>query len=727
MLYSAKSHYTTPTWRQPLPALDPSQLAFCESPATNIRLLAPAGCGKTLCLLHRCLHLAKIAYPRSPRFLLVTFTRAARDELVGRMATDATFADIRDNVEVTTLNAWGYRRIKNTAFNNRLLTSDPQKHYAMANQLQPVWRQYKSIENAITAKKRRRGTNPTRDLMVTLDAFKSLGFDHERHANLDAFSDHWEKLTDQGLDWRLSQMIDDLTRINVLEHNETGRHPTLRVIWNRFFRFWREATGHLINSASFTLEDQKYFAYLDERSNIDKGSYLSGAASYDHVFVDEFQDINPLDMALVRAIAERNRATLTIAGDDDQAIFEWRGATPEYILSPDEYLGRRFETYTLAVNYRSPSNIVDLSQSLITNNTRRVRKTIRSHDNSAVNQARVEIKTADSLASSMEFVSQVVRDTIKGGRSPSRVALIGRKRSQIIPYQIYFASEDIPFCAAEDLQLFLSKTFENLLELIEIKERSHERQRPARSIEDLLDLCDHVRRFGLNKTDREALQAHLIAARPNSILAALRSLNPNGSSAKLGALDAKTRLAMFEAIEEFLEAETVSEALQALSDRFVGLQYDFGKAATDIFYADPPFLHLVEYALRYEDDYERFRNDIELAKETLVNIPPFDDESSKYLPAHPLHLMTALRAKGKEFDTVVLLDAIDGIWPNAHAVTEAQLEAERRVFYVAFTRARKHIAIMVDPSQPPSPFIYELGLEGQLPHSTMPQLDMLLH
>ncbi len=55
--------------------------------------------------------------------------------------------------------------------------------------------------------------------------------------------------------------------------------------------------------------------------------------------VDEFQDINPLDIALIKGIAQRHRATLTIVGDDDQAIFEWRGATPEYILHPEQYLG----------------------------------------------------------------------------------------------------------------------------------------------------------------------------------------------------------------------------------------------------------------------------------------------------------------------------------------------------------------------------------------------------
>jgi DNA helicase-2/ATP-dependent DNA helicase PcrA len=77
--------------------------------------------------------------------------------------------------------------------------------------------------------------------------------------------------------------------------------------------------------------------------------------------------------------------------------------------------------------------------------------------------------------------------------------------------------------------------------------------------------------------------------------------------------------------------------------------------------------------------------------------------------------MTALRAKGKEFDTVILLDVNDGIWPNRNARTPAQKEAERRVFYVAFTRARKRLVMLVssrlgNKAAIPSPFIFELGL-----------------
>lgn len=521
-----------------MPTLDASQLEFCQSPATNVRLLAPAGCGKTHCLLHRCLHLAKMAHPRRPRFLVVTFTRAARDELKTRLDTDQTFADIRGAVEVTTLNAWGYRRMRNTATSPQLRTTTEQRQYTVWNQLQPVWREYDPIAEALKSNRGRRGTNPSRDLMDTIDGFKSLGFDHERHTSLADFESHWSSITTQGLEWRLSVLTDTLVRLGIIEtakSNERYR-PPFRVVWNRFFRFWIEATRLLIDSSTFTLEDQKYYAYLDEQSHLENGSYLSGAASYDHVFVDEFQDINPLDIALVRSIAERNRATLTIVGDDDQAIFEWRGTTPEYILNPGEYFDRHFETYTLAVNYRSPSNIVKHSQLLIAHNTRRVDKSIRSHDNSTVNQAILEIKPFDTLQSSMDYVIQLVHDAIRSRRSPSRIALISKLKGQIIPYQIHFASEGTSFCAAEDLQLFESRAFQRVVDLVSIKDKSWKPQSTRDVVDDILSLCDLAGYYQMSKKNRDSLRFHLTNKRPRSVNAAISFLAENKKSDPIGAL-----------------------------------------------------------------------------------------------------------------------------------------------------------------------------------------------
>lgn len=119
----------------------------------NIRLLAPAGCGKTLSLAHRCLHLSESSDSANPRFLVVTFTVAARDEFSSRLHEDPTFIELGDSVETTTLNSWGFRRLRTIAFNPKLVTSRDDYHFAMLNQLQPVWKKHKHVKEAIEAKK----------------------------------------------------------------------------------------------------------------------------------------------------------------------------------------------------------------------------------------------------------------------------------------------------------------------------------------------------------------------------------------------------------------------------------------------------------------------------------------------------------------------------------------------------------------------------------------------
>ena len=685
--------------------LDQSQRAFCEAPQGNIRLLAPAGCGKTLCLLFRCKHLAEKAR-RRPRFLIVTFTRVAKDVLLARINEDDQFSALRDITEIVTLNSWGFRRIKGATFSPRLITSKADYHFAMRNQLQPVWQNHSRVKETIEKKP----NFAPRLLMGVIDAFKSLGFDHERHSAYALFSRHWDELADQQLSWRLEEQVDQLTKLGVLE--SVGK----KAIYNAFFKFWRDASAHLVSERTFTIEDQKYFAYLDEQQKLEDGRFLTGAARYHHIFIDEFQDINPLDLRLVRAIALRNKATVTVAGDDDQAIFEWRGATPEYILDPENFFGASFKTYTLAVNYRSPVNIVDYSQRLIANNKRRVEKQTRAFDSGK--QARIEIKETASLVEALDYVYDLVRNSVTQGESPSRLAIIGRKRSQIIPYQVYFASKDISFCAAEDLQVFLSDTFGRLLDLLTIKTQATTRQQRRVVVDAMLKLCDLTKRYNLNKKDKDNLKKHLQQSGCTSVVDALDPLLAYRGSLKRTNIDGEMSAAMAKSIRAFVDSTTVSDTLTTLSEHFEGLHTDFGKAADDIFFADPPFLQLAEYASSYKDDYDSFVDDIERARDQLVHLPPFeDDEGPDPLWKRPVHLMTALRAKGKEFDSVILLDVNDGTWPNRHAKTIQQLEAERRVFYVAFTRARKNLVMLVrdhiDRSRSVvSPYISELGLRS---------------
>lgn len=683
--------------------LDASQRAFVEAPVGNIRLLAPAGCGKTMCLLYRCKYLAEQS-KRPQRVLIVTFTRAARDELRSRLNEDKAFAYLRDQFEVTTLNSWGFRRIKREAHNPRLITSRSDFHFTVNNQLQPVWRNHEHVRGAIQNSNRWKRANAPRNLMDIIDALKSLGFDHIRSATYEGFLTHWQELESQGLGWRLQEQIDTLIRFDVLSDSE--KVPVR--FFETFYKFWLEATARLIEQATFTLEDQKYFAYQDEQKNVDAGSFLSGAAAYDHVFVDEFQDINPLDLALVRAIVQRRRATLTIAGDDDQAIFEWRGATPEYILEPEKYLELRFATKKLTTNYRSPANIVERSQLLIKHNSRRVTKQISAFSSTF---AQIEILRHESLAEALQYVRGLIDATVSEGSSPSRIALISRKRAQIIPYQVFFASNEISFCAAEDLQIFLSDTFERLIRLLTIKEDTERRRSTSNVLNDIIFFCDYVKRYPVNKKNKLALRSFLQSCRPRTIREGVDALAIYRGELKGKNLEGETSLSMAEAILNFIDAESVTDALLSLSAGFEGFQFDFGKGEEDIFFVDPPFFYLAEYARQYDHDFASFVDDIEAAKDTLVYTPPFDEDiGGADLSKQPIHLLTALRAKGKEFDKVVLLDAEEGIWPNRNARSIEQLEAERRVFYVGFTRAREQVTMLLRAGNVPSPYIQELGL-----------------
>ena len=703
--------------------LDSSQRKFCDAPSgNNIRLLAPAGCGKTQCLLFRCKQIVERSLHSSrPRFLIVTFTRAAAGELRYRVNSDDRFSAIRNLVEISTLNAWGLRRVKSVAaVKPKLISSKYEKYLTMSNQLQHIWIKYKFIKKAMM-EERKKSVAPS-ILMDVIDAFKSLGFDHVQHSNLRRFSQHLEELQELDLTWNLEAQFEKLAKLGVLDTKIVGNGAEVaqseaKKVYDAFFKFWRESTKHLIDSDTITIEDQKYYAYIDEYQKGEKGKFLSGAVRIHHVFVDEFQDINPLDMALVKAIVKRNRATITIVGDDDQAIFEWRGTTPEYILNPDKHFDSPFDTHILEVNYRPPRNIVRHSQNLIQHNTRRVDKRIRASENSG--EAQIRIEKTSNFAEALEYVHNLYKTCVVQGESPSRVALIGRKKSQIIPYQVYFASKNIPFYAAEDLQVFLSGTFDRLLDLLRIKTRDDTTQSQKQVVSDLLKLCDLVKRYLLSKKDRESLFRHLQRAEPATMSDGINALSSYRGPLRGSNTEGSMSLSMAESISSFMESAKVAEALLTLSEHFEGLQADFGKAADDVFFTDPPFLQLAAYASTYGKDYDRFIGDIEQAKEQLAYTSPFEDNDgeseSTESQNRPMHLMTALRAKGREFDTVVLLDVVDGIWTHKKANQLRQLEAERRVFYVAFTRAKQRVVMLVpthfgDKETTISPYVEELGL-----------------
>ena len=684
-----------------MPTPDRSQSAFCSSDAKNIRLLAPAGCGKTSSLLHRCCELVQQS-STNPRFLLITFTNAAAEEIKDRQASDPAFASLKDRLTVMTLNAWGWRRIRNNVNSAQLLTNSTSRHFAVFNQLRPVWLDNEHIAPAI-----RRGRRNTRTLLDVMDNLKSMGFDHTVDTSFSKFQSRMQTLIDQGASWRIQDQFDSLTRLRILDVDGDSPSYSAKEFYDRFFKFWRDATASLLSQSTFTFEDQKYQSYLDLKSPGPDGKrrpFISGAAQYHHVLVDEFQDINPLDLALIRAIVERNRASLTIVGDDDQAIFEWRGASPEFILRPQQYFGMEFKDYQLQINYRSPSNIVNHSQKLIAHNKNRVDKKVRAVRGAG--RAKIQVKTIDSISDRLKYVTEIVRDTTY----PGKVAVIGHRRSHLIPYQIYFAGDGAPFQTAADLDVFRDKALEDFTDLLDVWESSSNRRRTGESVSRALKICNLVKRFPLNRRDEPNLRRHMARANPRSVSKAVASIIDYSGPE----LSGRSHSEIHEVATQFLGADSLGNAISQIDDNFAGLSFDYDKREDSIWHTAPPMLQLAEIADSEGWDASDLIDRIEDAKNQLEEYQALEDinqsDNALGVLERPLHLMTAWRAKGKEFDTVILLDTVEGMWPDYRATDERELEAERRLFYVAFTRAQKQVIMIKGPDAAISPFVDELEL-----------------
>ena len=686
--------------------LDESQLAFTTAGNTRIRLLAPAGSGKTNSLLQRCARIGQEA--PNERFLFITFTRAAKNELNARLQRDPSLRHVSANVRVTTLNAWGYRQVRQLVTHAQLVGNKNERRRAMNNALQPVWQQYPRIADALTGGNKFRVGDA---LFATMESLKSLGFRHDQVSE-SSVRRQIKWLKDAGMESQLDALLDPLQEVGLVTPNSLlHRRSFIGEMMDDIIPFWSEATEQLRAQGLITFEDQKYWPYLTMTTRGAKK--LSGAARTHHLLVDEFQDINPLDLRLIRAIAAQNDSTITLAGDDDQAIYEWRGASPEFILRPEEYLGGDFETFVLGTNYRSPANIVAMSQAMISNNTRRVPKSVRPH---LVIEAEVEVLRYPTVSECIQRTTTLVAALLRRDDIAS-IALVSRKRSQIIPYQIMFAGAEMGFYAAEDLNINLSKAFEDLKQMLFIRGSAASAFPFGPSVVDMvLSLCDKVKKYPLSKSDRSALLAHMTKTRLRSMPDALVRFREYRGPLKGDNADARMTDAYATALESFVAARTVADAVRTLSTDFQGLQQDYGKSDDDIFYTDPPFFYLAGLAESYDEDFAGFYSDISDAMDRLARVQSedSDDVDDEQLNAR-LHLMTALRAKGREFDAVIVLDANDEIWPIRHATTDRKREQERRLFYVATTRARKYLAFvlsdrLLDSALRPSPYLEELGL-----------------
>ena len=154
--------------------LNTHQQEFCDMDGGAIRLLAPAGCGKTQSLLWRCLHLLEKNTSGDPlKFLLFTFTKVAKDELMDRVRSTPALNKLAPHIHITTLNSWGFRRLKESRHSLKLIITQAEKSFCINNTLQPVWNRDDQPLKALLTDARRK-FRASKTVAEMLDMLKSL-------------------------------------------------------------------------------------------------------------------------------------------------------------------------------------------------------------------------------------------------------------------------------------------------------------------------------------------------------------------------------------------------------------------------------------------------------------------------------------------------------------------------------------------------------------------------
>lgn len=683
-------------------AITKAQNDFINSTSKFIRLLAPAGCGKTFSIVEK----TKKLFLDDPKVkvAIFTFTKNAAEEIKSRCENDTA-------VSVHTLNSWGNNYIKaNVLKNPRIISGKDTKWYVL-NSLQPVWLKYShrdKFEPLLTGRSRIKNSEKILEL---IDEFANIGFNHTEFTskfeqNTEIYNNHLRFIKKVALDRYYGAIIHNLLSLigkKELKKKDTKQHDYIVRHW---IPFWKDCCEQMLLTGQYTFDGQKYFANIELDKRVKRGQKRSGAAKLDYIFIDEFQDTSPLDVMLISNLQKLTNATLIIVGDDDQAIFEFRGATPYFILHPDKLFGGKFKTYILDENFRSPKNIVDKSMLLIKHNVHRVDKNVKS--SSGVANAKIELREYGSGENMTDAIIDDIKSTLH--TTNKRVAVLSRKKSALLAYQILLTKENIPYSVSDDLAFFYTSAAANLNKAMEIKRKKQ------LGADDLTELVCMFNKNEFYKEARDTLYRALNAnyATVENIDKILLFLGEKQQ--RFEKIFVHDYIADFHiALEKFINAETVYDTIYTLLNYFGGFQQNYYRSLEDLYYKDPPLSSLLNFASKYEKDFDSFISDFNRA---IARASCQTESSELLLGEEPrIILSTALRVKGQEFDKVIILDVINGIWPcypfSSSVVPPEEVEAERRLFYVAVTRAKQELhlyrttSIDEDTCTTISPFVLE--------------------
>ena len=413
-----------------------------------------------------------------------------------------------------------------------------------------------------------------------------------------------------------------------------------------------------------------------------------------HLLVDEFQDLTPAHVLLLRLLATPELDVFGV-GDDDQVIYGHAGADPRFLLDFRSLFPGAAE-HALEVNYRCPVAVVDAARHLLSYNRRRVAKELRPAPGAATGSGTFLVREHASEGGAVALVDIVRGWLTEPAVAPATVAVLTRVNSLLLAPQVALAEAGVPLDSVLRPDVLDRTGVRAALAYLRI---GADPDRIAGS--DVVEVYRRPSR-GLPQWFPKWLRGPMSLAR----LAAVASkIDDEKVAGKVVTLVEDLRL-----VAEAVQTGTTRDALAVVKDR-IGLGSAMGLLDSSR-PGDGGSSHL--------DDLEALEQVAGLHPDPATFEPWLRSVFHREVTPGGVTLSTVHRVKGREWDRVVVFGVTAGLMPHRLAVDE---EEERRVLHVAITRARHRIAVLADASRP-SPFLAELtggAPQGRQRHEESPR------
>lgn len=458
----------------------------------------------------------------------------------------------------------------------------------------------------------------------------------------------------------------------IFEQNKRAQIPEVGKIFVAYVQRCKQANAMDFDDL-LTLTYQLFREHEDIRHKY--------AARFDYVLVDEYQDTNHVQMSIVMQLCQEKQRVCAV-GDDSQSIYSFRGANIDNILNYQrQFQGTRL--FKLEQNYRSTQTIVEAANSLIKHNRNQIPKDVFSEN---AKGEKIQYKPAYSDKEEAAIVAKdVKRIRREDGCQYSDFAILYRTNAQSRSFEEEFRKQGIPYRIYGGLSFYQRKEIKDIIAYFRLVANPDDEEAIKRIINY------PARGIGATTVLKIADCAHQNQV---SFWAVIGTPEQYGLAVNKGTMNKLETFRLL--ISSFIERAQTTDVYE-LGDAIIkesGISQDImsGKDADDLARQENLEEFLSGMSAFVEERREEGRFDKLFLKDYLQDVALLTDADSDGDKDEPrVSLMTIHAAKGLEFPTVFVVGLEENIFPSPlSAASLRELEEERRLLYVAITRAEKH-------------------------------------